>query len=278
MRAHASVVAPLVALLMLAALPGRAAANPYGPCPAPPQTPLEKQDGIGEVTHQAWEEACAQEAKEAAETKAKAEVEQAPATLLEVNVRQDHGSAYSQPGHTDLLIKATVFSHVTVSTQPATPTLRYQSGVPTEEEELLGVEEAGPAHGIQGAKIKWSCRHPRETIHYTVTAQGASGPPLIRTGAFTIPLSARWCAAAKREERHELEVIDHEEARHRAEERKEAAEHARREAEAQHRELEQWEANCRKLGGTVVWLHVGNAGATAPYCRAPNGGTINVPL
>lgn len=125
--------------------------------------------------------------------------------------------------------------------------------------------------------IRWSCRHPREAIHYTVTAHGGAGPLLTRTGAFTIPLSARWCAAAKRQEHHELEVIDREEARNRAEEREEAAEHARREKEAQRHELEQWEANCRKLGGTVVWLHVGDAGAVAPYCRGPNGGTIEVP-
>jgi hypothetical protein len=243
---------PAIVLAALAfAFPVAAhAENPFGSCPAPPRTQLEVELNL----HSAWEEVCAEEAtREAAE--------QAPATVLDVKVRSHHGTSYSEPGHTDITIKTTPFAHVTFTGDHGTRTMHFQASV--ENEATGGVPD--------GVRIRWSCRPPGPTaIHYTVTTQGGSGPPLTRTGTFTIALSARWCASAKRRERREHAKEAIEEARHRAEERKEAAEQA-------HRELDQWEANCRKLGGTVVRLHVGSHGATVPVCRAPNGGTIQVP-
>jgi hypothetical protein len=250
-------------------------------------------------------EACEQERRQHAEEAAKAATEEAqqatqqatqeaeeraPATVLEVTVRQRHGGSYSHPGRTEIVVKTTPFATVTITADRGTRTLRYRNTTPIEEEPEAEARraqgflvrnaegtEGALADEIEGSVIRWSCRHPRETIRYTVTTQGASGPPLTHTAVFTIPLSARWCAAAKHKERHELEVIERNEARHHAEERREAAEHARREAEAQRHELEQWEANCRRLGGTVVWLHVGKTGATAPYCRSASGGIIDAP-
>jgi hypothetical protein len=250
---------PLLAgLLALIVSPVAAhAENPFGSCPAPPRTPLEAELNL----HSAWEEACAEEAtREAAE--------HAPATLLEVKVRSHRGTSYSEPGHTDIAIKATPFARVTFTGDHGTKTMHFQAGV--ENEATGGVPD--------GVRIRWSCRSPGPTtIHYTVIAQGGSGPPLTRTGTFTITLSARWCVFAKRREHREHATEATEEAHHRAEERKEAAEQAHREQEAQRHELEQWEGNCRKLGGTVVRLHVGSHGATVPVCRGPSGGTIEVP-
>jgi hypothetical protein len=274
-------VSLLAALVALIASPVAARAeNPFGSCPAPPRTQLEVELN----PHSPWEEVCAEEAtREAAE--------HVPATLLEVNVRQHHSGAYSHPGRTEIVVKATPSATVTLTANHGIRTLHYRNGVPIEEEgeaearraEGFLVKEARAAEGeladeIEGTMIRWSCRHPRETIHYTVTAQGGSGPPLAYTGDFTIPLSARWCAATKQRERREHVATARDEARGRAEEHREATERARREAEALHHELEQWEANCRKLGGTVVWLHVGSTGAVAPVCRGPNGGTIEVPV
>lgn len=253
-----AISAPLVALAALIASPVAAhAENPFGSCPAPPRTPLEVELNL----HTAWEEACAEEAtREAAE--------QAPATVLEVTVRSHHGTAYGEPGHTDIRIKTTPFANVTFAGDHRTKTMHFRAGV--ENEATGGVPD--------GVRIRWSCRSPGPTtIHYTVTAQGGSGTPLAHTGTFTIALSARWCANTKRREHQEHVREAIEEAHHRAEERKEVAEQAHREQEAQRHELEQWEANCRKLGGTVVKLHVGSHGATAPVCRGPNGGTIEVP-
>jgi hypothetical protein len=234
--------------------------------------------------------AASEEAQQAAQQATQEAEERAPATALEVTVRQRHGGSYSHPGRTEIVVKTTPFATVTITADQGARTLRYRNTTPIEEEpeaEARRVQgflvrnaegaEGALADEIEGSVIRWSCRHPRETIRYTVTAQGASGSPLTHNAVFTIPLSARWCAAAKRKERRELEVIDREEAHHHVEERREAAEHARHEAEAQHHELEQWEANCRQLGGSVVWLHVGKTGATAPYCRSPGGGIIDVP-
>lgn len=275
-----AVAVPFLATLVAFASPVAAhAENPFGSCPAPPRTQLEVELNL----HSAWEEVCAEEAtREAAE--------RVPATFLEVKVRSHHGTYYSHPGRSEIHVKATPFATVTMTANQGIGTLRYRNTTTIEEEAEAETrraqgflvrnaegEEGALAGEIEGSMIRWSCRHPRETIRYTVTAQGASGPPLTRTGAFTIPLSVRWCVAARHKEHHELEAINREEARHRAEERKEAVEHARREAEAQRHELERWEANCRKLGGTVVRLHVGSHGAIVPVCRGPNGGTIEVP-
>jgi hypothetical protein len=249
---------PILATFVAFASPVAAhAENPFGSCPAPPRTQLEVELNL----HSAWEEVCAEEAtREAAE--------QAPATFLEVKVRSHHGTSYSEPGHTDIAIKATPFARVTFTGDHSTKTMHFRAGV---ENEATGSVP-------DGVRVLWSCRDPGPTtIHYTVTAQGGSGSPFTHTGDFTIALSARWCAAAKRRERreHAREAIG--EAHHRAEERKEAAEQAHREQQAQRHELEQWEANCRKLGGTVIRLHVGSHGAIVPVCRGPNGGTIEAP-
>lgn len=229
------------------------------------------------LTDEPEEERCA------AETAIEA-AEHAPATLLEVVVRSHHGTTYSHPGRTDIAVKTTPFAHVTLTADHGVGTQRYQSGVqevdpvpdivPPDQEEQEEDARARTGEFV----VRWSCHHPRETIHYTVTSQGGAGAPLTSNGTFTVTLSAKWCATAKQREHHEREATERAEARVRAEEREEAAEQAHREQEAERHELEQWESNCRQLGGIVVRLHIGSHGATVPVCRGPNGGTINVPV
>jgi len=289
----------LVVLLALLAVPAIAHAEQSFPsCGLPSNFPPEwaercaQEHKVAEEAEKRAAEEAAKKAAEAAEEAAKAAAqaskeaakaaeEQAPATRLELKVFSHHSDSYAEPGYTAIGIMAAPYNRVTFTGNHGVGTSRFRllpgtEGI-TEPIETGDVYKtyaiksgSGLVTGAAGINVRWSCRLRGQTIHFTVQSLGGSGPPLVRTGTFRIRLTARWCVAAKRRESSE-------EARHRAEERQEAAERARREKEAQRHELEQWETNCRKLGGTVVWLHVGSAGAVAPVCRGPNGGTIEVP-
>ena len=205
----------LAALLTLLAVPAIAHASEPGLCPAPAGSPSYVVEVCAEVA--------AEEAKKAAEAAKKAG-EQAPATFLDVTVRSHHGSSYGEPGRTDIAMTTSPYARITFTGDHGAGTYRFQQQLAgwyaVEEDGELWKAEHGPAVDT----IHWSCHRRGQTVHYTVQAQGGSGPPLVRTGDFKIVLSARWCAAAKRRESSE-EARQHakNEAQER-EERKEAAE------------------------------------------------------
>jgi hypothetical protein len=226
----------------------------------------------GQEAEQLAAEAAARPAAAAAREAAIAAEKQAPAARLVVRAFSRHGASYAEPGLTAFSITSSLYAHITFRGDHGTGSSRFQFVPATEEEG--GITEAGetgdvfdthlipraPAPEAQ-VNIRWSCRLRGQLIHYTVQAQGGSGPPLVSTGVFRIRLTARWCIAAKHRESSE-------EAHHRAEERKEAA-------EAHRHELERYETNCRAIGGTPV--EISTSEGRRVVCHSKTGGVIPVP-
>jgi hypothetical protein len=271
--------------------PAIAHASWAGPCPAPAGSPSywvnaceqEERDAAAKAHAEAnppcsvfeWSvepEHCTTEAAKAAAEAAKAAAkkaeEQAPATLLRLAVRSYHGSSYSGPGQTDIAISTTPYARVTVTGDHGVKTFRFQQLVEGQIEDEESLSGPGPAPGPAINTIYWSCHLRGQTIHYTVKAQGSTGPPLVRTGAFKITLSARWCATAKRREDRQTRRDTRERQKTEAEERKEAA------AKHQH-EVERYETNCRAIGGTPV--EISTSEGNRIVCHSKTGGVIPVP-
>jgi len=214
---------------------------------------------------------CAAERKEAAEESSKKTEEQAPATLLNVTVRSHHGSFYGDPGHTDITVTTSPYARVTVTVGTGHVRWRQMPNgtiVTPDEERVATPDYEGTEPGPGFVAVSWRCRDRGQTVHFSVQAQGGSGPPLMRTGHFKIPLTARWCAAAKHKEQTEI-------ARHHVEERKKAAEHARREREKYQHEVERYETTCRAIGGIPVEIHTSEGNRIV--CHSKTGGVITVP-
>ncbi len=217
---------------------------------------------VGSSAKEAAEQtaARAKEAAEQAAARAREAAERAPATRLEVKLRSHHGGFYGEPGHTDIFITATPYAHLAFTADHGLGKKHWRQpgGKAGEDEEEANEGEVG--HII----IRWSCRHPGETVHYSVQALGGSGSPLVRREHFKEPLSRQWCAAAKRREQREAT----EERQHQAEERREEA------AQRRHA-VEHFETNCRAIGGTPV--EISTSEGRQVVCRSKNGGIIPVP-
>jgi hypothetical protein len=218
---------------------------------------------------------CAEDIKKEAEEAAKKAEEQAPATFLDVTVRSHHGSSYSEPGQTR--ISVTTSPYVVVTMPGAHSNISGFRQLPEGKVETSGGEpvankepgESGESmSGTAFFALGWSCHFRGQTIHFTVQAQGGTGPPLVHTGTFKVALSARWCAAAKRREREQASRDTRERQKTEAKERKEAAENAQR-------EREHYEVNCRAIGGTPV--EISTSEGNRVVCHSKTGGVIPVP-
>jgi hypothetical protein len=177
--------------------------------------------------------ASAVEVERATEAKAREAAEQAPVSLLRVEIVADPGEYATNPGHTKIAVTTNSDAHVTIKLNHYGATFRYRA----------------PGNG--GVDIAWSCRHPGLTYHYVVTAIGGSGASISRSGRFRVPLTASMCRADARrsEERRRQEA-------HEAEEQKRKEESPRAKTEEHEREY------CRQvLGGdpagiTIIAGHV----------------------
>jgi hypothetical protein len=188
-----------------------------------------------------------------------------PVQTLQAIVTAHHGRTYKHPGYTTIALVSTPDAAYMTATEPATHTkLKWLT------EETAGNTVTQP----------WECSHPNQRFVYTLTARANVGATVTTTTRFQAQLTARWCARAKNAER--LAEARHAKAEAEREQRvlreaKALEERERAERVQPQRELEQWEANCRRAGGHIVQQHVGDAGATAPYCYSSTGVPINVP-
>jgi hypothetical protein len=200
--------------------------------------------------------------------------EEQPVTSLKLVVTAHHGHTYSEPGDTtvELVTSPSAESaklYETLQMHALRLNVKFKPGQWLTSEE----NPANGETGIDTREISWSCETPGESYTLTATARSTVGATVTATGEFREDLTARWCAKAKKAEK----AANRRFAREEQAEGERLLAKERNEKEQPKRELEQWEGNCRQLGGHVVWLHVGDAGAVAPYCRGPNGGTIAVP-
>ncbi len=168
-----------------------------------------------------------------------------------VKAVEHSGHSSSQPGYTNLDLTTEPYAYVTVRLS------RY--GQITHH-----IEWGSSASGV-AMVIPWTCSSPGGTYHYVVSVRlEVGGLTVKRSGHFT-PVSAARCRALKRSEV---------EARERS--AREYAERLRQEAQESREKLEQWEGNCRALGGTPVTLYTSEG--TERACRGPRGGLLPVPV
>lgn len=215
----------------------------FGSCPPPPGAPPEYGIFCQEEAHQL--------ATEAAE-------ESAPVTAVRAIVRAHRRDSYKHPGFSTVEIVATPLNapaSISVSDSQTGTKLQWAPN----EVEANEVEQP------------WECTRPRETFVYTLVAAGLTGAPVSAQVKFHSPLTAAWCAGAKKREaatkRRARELAD----KRYAEEVRRTQENerisAQTERERYDRELAEFTYNCRELGGAVVWLE----GVDGPICRGPNG-------
>jgi hypothetical protein len=198
---------------------------------------------------QAAKEAAEAQAKKAAEAKAKEVAEQASITFLWVKTVSHRLGSTATPGATEIEVGTNQYANVTVTIEGHGWTRRYRASAKARD-----------------VTFNWSCQHTG-TRHYIVTAVGGSGPSLRRSGQFGT-VSSRWCAETRR---YEAEAN-----RQTREEKQHAVEGEQHQAEEKHRrEVERFETNCRKLGGTPIELQTSEGSEI--YCRGKNGGVIQVP-
>jgi hypothetical protein len=195
---------------------------------------------------------CAGEEREAAENEPK------PVSTLKAIVTAHHGRTYANPGYTSIKLLAE-------------PEAAYMTFTTTKTIKWLTSETSNVV------EQPWTCELPKESFNYVATARASVGATVTIHGYFRAMLSAHWCAAAKKREAQQQAHERHEDERLYAEEVAQHEREERRATEQQQQEQARWESNCRKLGGTVVQLPVGDAGAEAPFCRGQDGGIITVP-
>lgn len=169
---------------------------------------------------------------------------------LSVHVVNHYGRTAAAPGYTTIYVTASPYSYVTVRLT------RFGHRI-----ERL---EWGKATTAPASKIDWTCSRPDGVYHYEVTARTNVGSTIIRRGRFTAGSTLR-CRTLERREA---------EARERNE--RNFGEQARREAQVARERLEQWENNCRALGGSTVTIQTGEGPERA--CRSPRGGLLPVPI
>ena len=168
---------------------------------------------------------------------------------LSVHVVSLYGKTIAATGYATLYVTTSPYAYVTVRLT--------RFGHRTEKLEW------GRARTAPASVVRWSCGHPGGTYHYEVASRTNVGSTLVRRGQFTAITAAR-CQAMERREA---------EARERS--AREYAERVRHEAREAREKLEQWEGNCRTLGGTPVTLYTSEGSERA--CRSPRGGLLPVP-
>ena len=168
---------------------------------------------------------------------------------LSVSVVTHYGHTTTAAGYATLYVTTSPYAYVTVRLS--------RFGHRTERFEW------GRAATAPASVVKWTCSRPGGAYHYEVTARTNVGGTLIRRGRFSA-ISATRCHAIER-----LEA----EARERS--ARTYDERVRREAREARERLEQFEGNCRALGGTPVTLNTGEGMERA--CRSPRGGLLPVP-
>jgi hypothetical protein len=188
-----------------------------------------------------------------------------PVQTLQAMVTAHHGHSYTHPGSTTITLVSTPDAAYMTATESVTHTrLKWLT------EEAAGNTVTQP----------WECAHPDQRFVYTLTARANVGTTVTTTVRFQAQLNAKWCAAARRAEgmaERRVAKAEAEREQRVLREAKKLEEEERYKAEQPQRERAQWEANCHAAGGHVVWQHVGDAGAEAPYCYGPVGNPIDVP-
>ena len=223
------------------------AAMTVGPSPAELEVQA-KRAAEAKAQAEAQAKNAAEAQTKAAEAKTKELAEQAPATFLSVKTISHRLGSTAHPGATMFEIGTNKYAYVTITVNDGW-TRQYRASGKT-----------------QDVTFNWSCRHPG-TRRYAVTAVGGAGPTLTRSGHFKT-ITNRWCASTKKSEEEANRDVREEE-RHEAEQE-------RHRAEEKHRhEVERFDSNCEKLGGTPVELPTSEGRKI--YCRGPNGGVIPVP-
>jgi hypothetical protein len=182
----------------------------------------------------------------------------APPPLLEVTTRSHYEPANpSEPGETDIDIKATFLWRVVVTVRARGATV-LSAEPPAEDGSGLD-SDPGELHT---SFVSWSCRQPGTVYSYvvTATAEFSEEPPLTKTGSF-VGASRRQCDEAPRLARR----------KHREEVREQrAAERRKLDEELARDRL--YEANCRKVGGKPVTIQTN--GGPEIVCRSQTGGIV----
>ncbi len=192
----------------------------------------------------------AEDAKEAAAYAARrAAALKKPVRQLKVHAVAHNSESSNAPGYTNLDVTTSQFAHVTVKLK------RYGH--------VTYHIEWGEHTTAAAVVIPWSCHSPNGVYSYVVTARTDVGHTLTRKGRFS-PVNSDRC--------HYLEKL---EAEAREQENREVTEKYEAEARAERQRVENYEENCRKLGGSPVVLEV--HGENRIFCRGPNGGIILVP-
>ncbi len=169
---------------------------------------------------------------------------------LTVRVALHFGSSVRAPGNATLYVTTSPYVYVTV---------RFaRHGHRTEHLEW-GWEATAPA-----SVVRFTCRQPGGSYQYEVTARSDVGPTLVRRGRFPA-ISLAQCRA-----------IEHREADERERTLRTYEERQREAARKERERIEQWEGNCRALGGTPVTLHTSEGAERA--CRSPRGGLLPAPI
>jgi hypothetical protein len=178
-----------------------------------------------------------------------------PLTRLNVTSAAHRGRTSANPGYTTLKIRTAPYVKVRL-------TLR-RSG---REQRMVWRWGAG---GFGSQRITWSCKsRGTASYRYTVEAEDEAGTVRRRSGSFRIVSRAR-CNAMQAAERRAREL------RAAAERRRAAAEQRRIEAENR-AETQRFINNCYVAGGTPVRNE--RSYGPEPWCRAPYGGFINIPM
>jgi len=164
-----------------------------------------------------------------------------PVVSLRAVVHAHRGSSYKHPGFSSLeLVSTPEAAYMTASEPKSRVHLRWL----TEELEQNVVT------------VPWSCSHPHQAFHFTLTARGQVGDTVTTRSTFHAQLSAHWCAATlAREEAQRLA----------AQRRREAEVREAQKREAEHGEAERREAERRETETTSTCTngtYVNSAGNT----------------
>ena len=184
------------------------------------------------------------------EEREEAAAPQVPVKSLSVRVVSHFGQTTSAAGFATLYVTTSPFAYVTVRL----------SRFGHRAEHL----EWGRAETARASVVRWTCSRPGGTYRYqsprgpTWEAHSSAADGSLRSALRDVtPWSAR---KPKLEERDARAY----------------AERVRREERKAREKLEQWEGNCRALGGTPVTLHTSEGAERA--CRSPRGGLLPAPV
>ncbi len=133
-----------------------------------------------------------------------------PVSALRAVVSAHHGSSYKRPGYSAVKLVST-------------PEAAYETF--TEARTGVHLQWLTAERESNVVTVPWSCRHPRQAFHDTLTARGNVGATVTTEVTFHAPLSAQWCAAARgREEAQRAAAKRRHEAERRETERRETTE------------------------------------------------------